>query len=174
MAGAATARVERYRPLIKTDELRARRAEAGVAENPLAVFVSGALDLPDDLPILQDPESRVAIVTRSDRRFEGARAEVTYLVQAPGSAELAPALSTLRTEHGVRSILCEGGPHLNDSLLREGLVDELFLCVSPKLAGDSSQPAAVEGTALPAAVDMELLSLHEADGHVFFRYRVSR
>jgi hypothetical protein len=46
--------------------------------------------------------------------------------------------------------------------------------VSPKLAGDSSQPAAVEGTALPAPVDMELLSLHEADGHVFFRYRVNR
>jgi 5-amino-6-(5-phosphoribosylamino)uracil reductase len=156
MAGAATARVERYRPFRKP---------------ALGVFVSGSLDLPADLPILQDPGSRVVIVTRSGEPLGGVAADVTYLRQQ--GAELAPAMAALRSEFGVRSILCEGGPHLNDSLLREGLVDELFLCVSPKLAGDSSQPAGVEGPALPSPVGLELISLHEADDHVFFRYRVT-
>jgi 5-amino-6-(5-phosphoribosylamino)uracil reductase len=157
MAGAATARVERYRPF---------RVPA------LGVFVSGSLDLPADLPILADPASRVVIVTGADGSLPGAVADVTYLRQR--DYELAPALAALRSEFGVRSILCEGGPHLNDSLLREGLVDELFLCVSPKLAGDSSQPAGVEGLALPEPVGLELVSLHEADDHVFFRYRVQQ
>jgi riboflavin-specific deaminase-like protein len=158
MAGASTARVERYRPF---------RVPA------VGVFVSGSLDLPADLPMLQDPASRVVVVTRAEAGSLGdVAAEVTYLRQQ--DRELAPALAALRSELGVRSIVCEGGPHLNDSLLREGLVDELFLCVSPKLAGDSSQPAGVEGLALPEPVGLELVSLHEADEHVFFRYRVVR
>ena len=49
-------------------------------------------------------------------------------------------MRALRSDYGVRSVLCEGGPHLNSSLLREGLVDELFLCVSPRIAGDPRSP----------------------------------
>jgi 5-amino-6-(5-phosphoribosylamino)uracil reductase len=173
MAGAGTARTERYRPVVKSDELRAKREREGTGADPLAVIVSGSLDLPHDLPLLQDPGSRVAIVTASEERLEGVRARVEYLRQPPLRL-LAPALRTLRTEHGVRSILCEGGPLLNSELLREDLVDELFLCVSPKLTGDSSQPASVEGPALPAPRELELVSLHEAEEHVFFRYRVRR
>ena len=39
----------------------------------------------------------------------------------------AAALAHLRAEHGVRVVLCEGGPRLLHSLLADGLVDELFL-----------------------------------------------
>jgi 5-amino-6-(5-phosphoribosylamino)uracil reductase len=173
MAGASTVRAERYRPLVKTDELRARREREGLDPNPLAVFVSGRLDLPADLPILQDPASRVAIVTASERRLEGVAAHVDYLRQS-AAGELGPALRTLRTGHGIRSILCEGGAHLNSALLHEGLVDELWLCQSPKLAADPSQPAGLEGEALPGPVDLELMTLFEAEQHAFFRYRIRR
>lgn len=170
MAGAGTARVERYRRITKTDELRAKRERSGVFVEPLAVIVSGSLGLPVDLPLLQDPESRVLIVTAVNSSLEVVAAEVSYLRVQSGS--LAPALRALRSEFGVRSILCEGGPHLNSSLLREGLVDELLLCVSPRIAGDPAQPATVEGAALPQPLDLELLSLHEAEEHLFFRYRL--
>jgi riboflavin-specific deaminase-like protein len=173
MAGAGTARVERYRRITKTPALRAKREREGVWPEPLAVLISGRLDLPADLPLLQDPDSRVAIVTAVDDKLDGVQADVSYLLE-PVTRELAPSLHTLRTEYGVRSILCEGGPHLNSSLLREGLVDELFLCVSPRIAGDPADPAGVEGDALPGPLDLELMSLHEADQHLFFRYRVRR
>ena len=173
MAGAGTARVERYRPITKTGELRAKREREGVFPDALAVIVSGSLDLPADLPLLQDPESRVAIITAREKPLDGVRADLAYL-REPGDRSLAPSLRALRQDHGVRSILCEGGPHLNSSLLREGLVDELFLCISPRIAGDPSEPASVEGTALPTPIDMDLITLHEADQHLFFRYRLRR
>jgi riboflavin-specific deaminase-like protein len=171
MVGAGTARVERYRRITKTPELRAKREREGVMPDPLAVLVSGRLDLPPDLPLLQDPDSRVVIVTAVDEKLDGVQADVDYLLE-PVTRELAPSLHRLRTEYGVRSMLCEGGPVLNSSLLREGLVDELFLCVSPRIAGDPAEPASVEGQALPGPLDLELLSLHEAEQHLFFRYRV--
>jgi riboflavin biosynthesis pyrimidine reductase len=44
-------------------------------------------------------------------------------------------LRRLRTEHGVGSVLCEGGPQLLGDLLRADLVDELHLVIATKLAG---------------------------------------
>ena len=168
MAGAGTARVERYRPVTKNAELAARREREAVA-----VLVSGTLDLPPDLPLLADPGSKVVIVTASDGSLEGVAADVSYIRQ-PRDGTLAGAMRSLRVDHGIRSVLCEGGPHLNSDLFREGLVDELFLCVSPRIAGEPTEPASLEGTALPKPVDLELISLHEAEHHLFFRYRVSR
>ena len=168
MVGAGTARVERYRRMVKTGELRAKREREGLEPVPLAVVVSGTLDLPADLPLLQDAESRVVIVTSSDKTIDGAAADVDYLREA----SLVAALRALRSDHGVRSVLCEGGPHLNSTLLRERLVDELFLCVSPRIAGPG-ELASVEGVALPLPVDLELVTLHEAEEHLFFRYRLA-
>jgi riboflavin-specific deaminase-like protein len=168
MAGAGTVRAERYGRVTKNEELAARRER-----DALAVIVSGSLDLPADLPLLADASSRVVIVTASDGSIEGVAADVSYIRQ-PRDGSLAGALATLRADYGVRSILCEGGPHLNSELFREGLVDELLLCLSPRIAGEPDQPASLEGVALAAPVDLELVTLHEAEHHLFFRYRVRR
>jgi riboflavin biosynthesis pyrimidine reductase len=165
-------RAERYRRVVK-DALREKREREGLEPVPLAVIASGRLHLPEELPILHNSDARVAIVTAVDEQIDGVEADVAYLLQ-PVTRELAPALHTLRKDHGIRSIVCEGGPHLNASLFREGLVDELWLCVSPRIAGDPTQPAAVEGDPLPGPLDLDLVSLHEAEAHAFFRYRVRR
>jgi riboflavin-specific deaminase-like protein len=166
MAGAGTVRTERYGRVTKNEELAARREREAVA-----VLVSGRLDLPADLPLLADASSRVVIVTASNGSLDGVAAEVSYIRQ-PRDRSLGGAMATLRTEHGIRSILCEGGPHLNSELFRQGLVDEVFLCVSPRIAGEPDQPASLEGIALPGPVDLDLITLHEAEDHLFFRYRV--
>ena len=55
MVGAGTVRAERYGIVTKTPELRAKRVAEALPEVPLAVIVSGRLDLPADLPILNEP-----------------------------------------------------------------------------------------------------------------------
>ena len=47
----------------------------------------------------------------------------------------------------MRSVLCEGGPTILGALLAEGLVDELFLSLAPRLVGGHG-PGIVEGPAL--------------------------
>jgi 5-amino-6-(5-phosphoribosylamino)uracil reductase len=176
MAGAGTVRTERYGRMIKNDELRARRERDGLAPDALAVVVSGRMNLPHDLPLLQDPDSHVLVLTASDAEPPEVPARVEALRGDPApdaGVVLAPLLRRLREEHGVRSILCEGGPALNHGLLREGLVDELFLALSPKLA--AGEPlTVVTGSGLRPAVDLELVSVLENEGHLFMRYRVTR
>ena len=180
MVGAGTVRTERYGRVGRNPELRAKREREGLDPDPLAVLVSARLRLPPDLPILQDPDSKVAIITSSDAELEGVRAQVEYLRADPGERGpgpellLGPMLARLRRERGVRSVLCEGGPRLNADLLREGLVDELFLCLAPKLAGDVDPLTIVSGPPLAEPMGLGLVWVLESEGHLFLRYRTAR
>jgi riboflavin-specific deaminase-like protein len=174
LVGAGTLRIERYGRLVRLPELREKREREGLAPDPLAVVVSGRLLLPADIPLLADPDSRVVVITATEGELEGCAADVSYLRSTDPGLELAPHLRALRTEHGVRSILCEGGPTLNWTLLREGLVDELFLTVSPQLAGGAEVPTIVTGDPLAEPLRLDVVSLHAGEGELFLRYNVHR
>ena len=73
-------------------------------------------------------------------------------------------------------ILSEGGPRAFGALLGAGLVDELFLTISPLLAGRSesdSRPALVHGVQLLPAITARcgLLTLKHCGSQLFARYR---
>jgi riboflavin biosynthesis pyrimidine reductase len=170
MVGAGTLRIERYGRLVRDAARREQRVAAGLAADPLAIVISGSLTLPVDLPLLQDPDSRVVIVTAAAHALDGVRAQVEYLRFAPG--ELAAALAELRTTHGVRAILGEGGPHLNASLVAQGLIDELFLTTVPAIAGAAGELSIMEGAPLREPIGLALQWLLEQDGELFARYAV--
>src|SRR5207302_3373559 len=95
-------------------------------------------------------DARVVILTASEAGLPAHAATVEYVrASRDGSLDLARALEELRERFGVRTLLCEGGPHLNSHLLLAGVVDELFLSLAPKLAGDP--PAAPDEPGVPAA-----------------------
>ncbi|MEA2156047.1 MAG: hypothetical protein QOE11_2187 [Solirubrobacteraceae bacterium] len=168
MVGAGTVRTERYGRLVRDPGRREQRGAAGLEHDPLAIVVSGSLNLPSDVPLLQAPEQRVVVLTSSDEVVEGCAAQVSYLRSSP--VDLAGALATLRAEQGVRSILCEGGPSLNASLLSAGLIDELFLTTVPKLAGGAGALTIVTGGEIGEPLAAELVWLLESGGELFARY----
>ena len=171
MVGAGTLRIERYGRMVPDTARREQRRAAGLAADPLAIIVSGSLDIPADLPLLQDPESRVVIVTASERSLEGVRARRASTCASPPSTS-APRSRSCASEHGVRAILCEGGPHLNATLLAEGLLDELFLTTVPVLAGAAGELSIMDGAALEAPVALTLRWMLEHDGELFARYAI--
>jgi riboflavin-specific deaminase-like protein len=169
MVGAGTARVEGYGRMAKSEELREKRRAEGLEPDPLAVIVSARLDLPADLPILNEPEQRVVIATGSDATLPDLAAQVEYVRVGD---DLPVLMARLREEHGIRSVLCEGGPTLNSHLLAAGLIDELFLTLHPKLSGGAAALTIVAGRTLVAPAELELVSLAEGDGDLFTRWRI--
>jgi riboflavin-specific deaminase-like protein len=179
MAGAGTVRVERYRRLVREESARQVRRRRGLAEEPWACIVSGRLALPEDIPILSDPAARVAIVTSSAASLPQADggAQIEYVrSREEGLLDLPSAMSELYERFGIGTVLCEGGPHTNSQLLADGLVDELFLSLSPKLAGGDVTDEAlriVAGPSIDPPLQMQLISAFECESHLFLRYRVA-
>jgi len=85
---------------------------------------------------------------------------------------LEAAFAELRSR-GYRRILSEGGPTLFGSLVDAGLLDELFLTLSPVLAGAGL--SLVEGHPLlpDRRVAGTLIGARRSDSHLFLRYAFS-
>jgi len=171
MVGAGTLRAEPYGRLVRDPALREKRRREGLEQDPLACLVSGRLELPADLPLLADPHSRVLIATASKGTVERATASVEYLRGDAEQLDLGGVLGALRAEHGVRSLLCEGGPRLTADLFARGLVDELFLTLAATVAGGEEGPAIVARAPLEELVALELVWVLEAEGDLYLRYR---
>jgi riboflavin biosynthesis pyrimidine reductase len=169
LIGSGTLRAEGYARLVGNPDRIARREAAGRAPTPLAVLLSRGLDLPWDAGLFAAPDQPVLVYTGSDAEPP----EVAAPLELVRLAEPTPtaALRDLRAR-GVRALLCEGGPTLGRALLAAGLVDELFLTLSPLLAGNAEAPRIVEGDDLDAPVDLALEWVLRHDHELFLRYRV--
>ena len=168
MIGAGTMRAERYGRMVSDPQFRAYRERTGLAQDPLAVIVSNRLELPWDAPLFTDGGGQVVIFTASEQEPPESATPVTMVRHADG-VELDQALAWLRTERGIRSVLCEGGPTLHGRLREGGLADELFLTIAPKIAGGEG-PRVLEG-ALPDIDVVELAWLLASESELFARYR---
>jgi riboflavin-specific deaminase-like protein len=162
LIGPGTVRAEGYARLVGVE----RRADA-----PPAVLISRRFDIPWEAGLFAAPDQPVLIYTATDGDVPDVAApvEVVTLPEATPAA----ALADLRAR-GVRALLSEGGPTLFHGLLEAGLVDELFLTVSPLLTGDAAETGILSGRRLPQPARLTLSAALRAGDELFLRYATVR
>jgi riboflavin biosynthesis pyrimidine reductase len=152
-------------------ELRATR---GRPEQPQLAIVSAGGSLDPTHPVLEAG----ALVLTTDGAASGLRASLpaaadVVAVTDGDAVDLAAALSLLR-ERGCSVVLTEAGPSMFGSLVASGLVDELFLTISPLLAGRAATPrlGLVEGVELLPNLRIagRLRSVRTHGSHLFLRH----
>jgi riboflavin-specific deaminase-like protein len=169
-AGTGTLRTERYGRLVRDPERRRRRAATGLRPEPLACLISRSGDIPLDIPLFDEPEARVIVFTPAALDVSESRAQVEVVRLDPGRLTLTTMMRLLRRDYDVRALLCEGGPLVFGALLQEGLVDELFLTLAPKLTGGGAGPPVTSGPELPELASLALVWALEEGGSLFLRY----
>jgi riboflavin biosynthesis pyrimidine reductase len=168
-----TWRIDRAYPPAATAlaELRARR---GRPEQPLVAVVTAGRTLDPAHPVLGSG----ALLLTTEGAAPGLRARVpeaaeVVAVNDGDTVDLAAAIAVLRAR-GCATILSEGGPALFGELVASELVDELFLTVSPLLAGraGAARLGLVEGIELlpETRVAGRLRSVRTHGSHLFLRY----
>jgi riboflavin biosynthesis pyrimidine reductase len=153
-------------------------------EYPLLVIVSGSGQLELERAIFRTPAMRTLVITSSAGRDELTRRGATTLGSVEiraldsGSGSIAPLaiLQLLQSEFGVKTLLHEGGPTLFGQFLAVDAVDELFLTLSPQIAGrtgDVTRPAIVRGVqfAPDSAPRFQMVSVREQAAYLYLRYR---
>jgi riboflavin biosynthesis pyrimidine reductase len=169
MVGTGTLRDELYGRPGRRRTLREFRASRGLPEEPKVIVVSRSLELPTHIPLFRDPATEVLLFTWSKAAIPEPGAQITTVRMDPDDVTLASVLRHARESHGIRSVVCEGGPTLYGALLTEDLIDELFLTIAPVYAGDDQLPLTTSGHAA-RATPMSLASVHTHDDYLFLRY----
>jgi riboflavin-specific deaminase-like protein len=172
LVGTGTLRVERYGRLVRDAATREARVRRGLTPDPIACVVTRSGRVPMDIPLFEDPSSTVVIFSAEPIDPPSSPATVQVTCLDPDEFGMATALRGLLTDHGVRSVLCEGGPTVLAAMLREQVVDELFLTVAPRLVGGEVALTIVAGAPLPEPAGLELVWALESRGELMLRYGV--
>lgn len=101
---------------------------------------------------------------------------VSYIVAGRTSVDLARAVDILGEQFGIRTLLLEGGGHVNGAFLQAGLVDEVSLLLVPGIDGRHAVPAVFDGMdpSLKNAVPLKLKSVERrTTDSLWIRYTVS-
>jgi riboflavin biosynthesis pyrimidine reductase len=148
------------------------RALLGKTERPAVAVVTSGASLDVGHPVLAEG-ALVLTTVAGAAQLDGAVPEAVAVNEGDW-VDLGAALSLLR-DRGHALVLAEAGPTTFGGLLAGGLVDELFLTVSPVLAGRFAagrRLGLVEGVELlpEARIAPHLLSLRTSGDHLFARY----
>ena len=178
IVGSGTVAHDGFPILIRYDDLRAGRLERGRPPHPINVTMSRALSLPSTRPFFQHPETeKIVFTTRAApasrvKRF-GRIAEVVVLPRRT----LSPAvlLEELR-RRGINRVLLEGGGEVHFAFAREGVIDEIYITLTPRLIGGASAPTVLDGKGFLAAdhIELRLLSTKRIGDELYLRYAVDR
>jgi len=148
---------------------------------PLRVIASGRgqVDLQHKIFRTKGAPTIILTTNRINRKRLQALKVTADTVEICGDNEIdfLRAFDFLRTEWGVKRILSEGGGHLNDSLFRAGIVDELHLTVCPLILGGADAPTISDGIGfdrLSDAAQFKLKSQKLVKDEMFLVYRAMR
>lgn len=173
LAGTGTLRTERYGRLVRDPANRERREREGLAPDPIACVISRSGNVPFDIPLFHDPDSVIALYAPEHAPIDECPARVEVTVLPVEDLHPGAVLPRLRADHGVRSVLCEGGPTLNRSLIADGALDELFLSLAPKISAEPSALSLVAGPPLDDPLEVRLVSALEAADALYLRYALA-
>jgi riboflavin-specific deaminase-like protein len=187
LSGAGTVRKDDV--IITTHRhLREQRVQRGEPGNPLSVVVTATCAFSAEVlaqkKFFQRTDlHRLILTTRRAApddvtrvRARGVEVQVIGTDES-GEVDMVSALEYLREARGVTRLLCEGGPTVNVSLARRGLVDELFLTTALRLAGDRREPRIIGAPVTDRPLHL-ISELHYADGagvrEFYLRFRLPR
>lgn len=168
----------------RTDDEVARETEPHGARPDFT-----APDVGDSFAVAIDPSGRllwesgeidgdhvIAVLTQrvSDEYLARLRERgVSYLFAGERETDLGAALEKLAANFGIETLMLEGGGRINGAMLRDGLIDEVSLLVSPVADGTIGLPSLFDADGEPTARLLALEAVERGAGDVvWLRYRV--
>ena len=151
------------------------RRRLGKAEHPAIAIVTAGGSFDPAHPVLEQGAIVLTTVRAAPGLVVPAASEVVAVSDGDRVDPVA-AIAALRAR-GHEAILSEGGPTLFTSFVAADVVDELFVTVSPLLAGRAGAPrlSLADGAELlpNVRVSGRLLSIRRHESHLFLRYDLS-
>ena len=115
-------------------------------KNPIRVIVDSQGRTPIKARILNDEALTIVVVSdnASPEKIKHLRERAEVMVCGNKKVDLTSLMEKLG-EIGIKTLMLEGGSTLNYSMLKDGLVNEIRLCIAPMIAGGIQAKSLVGG-----------------------------
>lgn len=175
LVGSNTVAIDNPKLTVKSERLRKERVGKGLPENPIKVMIGSIKEIKFDSDFLDYGNAEKIIFTteRGDSgKIRRLMEKAKVFVLGKERVDLKKMVGIL-SDLGVRRIMVEGGGTLNFEMLKEGLVDEIYVAVASKIFGGRNAPTLVDGEGfnLDKIVNLELIDMEKLEEVIVLRYK---
>ncbi|MEA3254304.1 MAG: 2,5-diamino-6-(ribosylamino)-4(3H)-pyrimidinone 5'-phosphate reductase, partial [Candidatus Altiarchaeota archaeon] len=176
LVGSNTVAIDDPKLTVKSEGLRKDRVNKGLPENPVKVMVGSIRDLKLESDFLDYGNAEKIIFTtkkEDPEKISGLKEKARVFTLGETRVDLGEMVEVLG-ELGIKRIMVEGGGTLNYRMLKEGLVDEVYVAVASKIFGGRSAPTLVDGEGFNRdnIINLELIDINKLGDVIVLRYKV--
>ena len=149
--------------LIDDPRLTVHKIPSKTDDNPTSVVVDSKARTPLDARILNNDAPTIIAVSKKapSEKIEKLRERVEIIVCGETQVDLVELMEKLK-QNGIDTLMLEGGSTLNFSMIENGLVDEVRVCVAPMIAGGKEAKTLVDGKGFDFMKDAVKLELKKS------------
>lgn len=162
--------------------LTVHKIESKKEDNPIRVVVDGKGRIPIESRITNDDAPTIIAVsddyksdlTASDKYQVLKNNGVDFFFAGEKQVDLVKLMNYLY-EKGVKTLMLEGGSTLNFSMIKEGLIDEIRICVAPMVVGGVNAISLFGGDGfmtMDESVKLELVDSFSCGKDLVLKYKV--
>ncbi|MCS7130952.1 MAG: 2,5-diamino-6-(ribosylamino)-4(3H)-pyrimidinone 5'-phosphate reductase [Archaeoglobaceae archaeon] len=168
MVGIGTILSDNPKLNVKSEELRKKRILEGKEENPIKVVVDSRCRIPENAEVFNSKVILAVSKLADKEKVERINKKAEVVAFGEEKVDLKALLEYLYKK-GVRKLMVEGGGTLISSLLREDLVDEMFIYYAPIIIGGEKSPTICDGNSFNPALRMKIVSVERFGEGVLLR-----
>lgn len=162
--------------------LTVHKIESKKEDNPIRVVVDGKGRIPIESRITNDDAPTIIAVsddcksdlTASDKYQVLKNKGVDFFFAGENQVDLVKLMNYLY-EKGVKTLMLEGGSTLNFSMIKDGLIDEIRICVAPMVVGGVNAISLLGGDGfmtMDESVKLELVDSFSCGKDLVLKYKV--
>lgn len=156
--------------------LTVHKIEAKDEDNPVRIVIDSYARTPLDFRILNnDAPTIIAVTENADpKKVKELEKKATVLKCGKERVNLKSLMKELKSR-GINTLMLEGGSTLNYSMLENGLVDEVRVCVAPMIAGGTKSKTLVDGEGIDQMRDafkLKLIKSYSLGPDLILEYKV--
>jgi riboflavin-specific deaminase-like protein len=178
IVGSGTVKHDGYPILMRYKDLESKRIESGLPPHPINITLSRSLRIPSTRPFFRHADTEKIIFTT--RAAPAARikrfSKLAEVVVLPGRSLSPSAVLAQLQERKMKRVLMEGGGELHFAFVKEGVVDDIYITLTPRLIGGTESPTVLDGKGFLAArhLRLELVSTRRVGDELFLKYSFVR
>lgn len=162
--------------LVDDPRLTVHKISSTKSDNPTRVVVDSQARTPLDARIMSEDAPTIIAVSKKapTENVVNLKEKAEVIVCGEDKVDLVELMEKFKIK-GINNLMLEGGAALNFSMLKNGLVDEVRVCIAPMIVGGSAAKTLVDGEGfdyMKDSVKLELKKSYNLDKDFILEYFV--